>query len=807
MSYFYQGVLLIFIPKADMCSFFKKKLCILFFILEILVVSSSCVWGHLGSENAIIGQSVTTHSIDEIIQKQQSIVKILEQDTETLKKDFASKSEDELVLAELRLRARNISKRAIEEAFFLRSPLNDINVLLDQLTELRDDPKDLKNKSRERSHLIKKRAQINSIVLRFEEVFLATNRIAELSLSQSRELFKRTLTHRLEFSIPMVKRLVEKTKEASSDFLLLFSSWWKFVFYFKPLQLFFSVLIPLFVAFGLFYFFRKALAQLQCRIIKSNEEISYLQRLLVAFISILLPSLGCFVCVYLVFFLFHSFGLDPGKLTTVFYTLGHEIILVFLINRLAVVLLSSNMLHVRLFNIAPSAAYQLVTLLTFLGAVLAFDAILDSIYQVVLASLSLTIAKSFLAVFLVAILLFIISFVPLRFRRRYAQLEKEPLFWPLYMRIPLIVLGLLLIVMDLFGYVGFARFIMQQIVIGGAFLVLMYLGIQSAQALATKGQFMKTSVGHILMQWLHLEEKTMNQLGVIVSVFLNLIVVVLCAMPIAVQFGFSYSDLRAVLWQLMTGFQIGNVSISFISIVTGIVAFFACWFLLRRFIGWLDGTVLVHGEFDSGVRNSIKTVISYSGVVVSALIGLSTAGLDLKNFALIAGGLSLGIGFGLQNIVQNFVSGLIILVGRPFKLGDYIESGSLGGIVKRISVRATELETFQRKTIIIPNSSLINNNVSNWTRGSKMGRVDIPLVVSSHVSPERVVEILLEIASATEGVLKNPAPQVNFTAFDSKKFSFTLAIYVPNITSPSKVTNALRFVLYKRFVEEGMLEC
>ncbi|MDD9334264.1 MAG: mechanosensitive ion channel, partial [Bartonella sp.] len=83
----------------------------------------------------------------------------------------------------------------------------------------------------------------------------------------------------------------------------------------------------------------------------------------------------------------------------------------------------------------------------------------------------------------------------------------------------------------------------------------------------------------------------------------------------------------------------------------------------------------------------------------------------------------------------NFVSGLIILVGRPFKLGDYIESGSVGGIVKRISVRATELETFQRKTIIIPNSSLINNNVSNWTRGSKMGRVDIPLVVSSHVSP------------------------------------------------------------------------
>ncbi len=393
-----------------------------------------------------------------------------------------------------------------------------------------------------------------------------------------------------------------------------------------------------------------------------------------------------------------------------------------MINRLAVVLLLSNVTRVRLLNIAPSAARQLVILITFLGGVLAFDAVLDSIYQIVSASLSLTIAKSFLAVFLVAILLFIISFIPVRFRRRISQSkEKEPRFWPFYIRIPLIVLGILLIVLNCLGYVGLARFIMQQTVIGGAFLVLMYLGIQSAQALGTKGQFMKTAVGHTLMQWLHLEEKTMNQLGGILSVILYLLVVVFCAMPIAVKFGFSYSDLKTVLWQLMTGFQIGNVFISLISIVTGIVAFFICWFLIRRLIGWLDGTVLEYGEFDSGVRNSIKTVIGYGGIVLSALIGLSMAGLDLKNFALIAGGLSLGIGFGLQNIVQNFVSGLIILVGRPFKLGDYVEAGSVGGIVKRISVRATELETFQRKTVIIPNSSLINNNVSNWTRRSKMG--------------------------------------------------------------------------------------
>ncbi|WP_375687614.1 MULTISPECIES: mechanosensitive ion channel domain-containing protein [unclassified Bartonella] len=791
-----------------MYSFCRKSILILFLLLGIIFVFNSGAWGNRGAQNTIVEQTIASYSVDEIIKQQQLIIETLEENTETLKRDFDRKPEDERALEELRLRAQDISERAIEAAFVLRPPLNEINTLLDQLMELHRDIKKLKSSVKEYSYLIEQKAKINSIMLRFEAIFLAANRIAELSISQSRELFKRTLTYRLEFSIPMVKHLAQKTKEASSDFLVLLNSWWNFIFYFKFLQLVLCFLIPLFITLGLSYFSQKVLVHVYCHFTKSNEEISYLQRLLIAFISVLLPSLICILCVYLVLFLFRSFNLDPGKLTTVFDMIGCQIILLFLINRLAVVLLSSNRPHVRLLSIAPSSAYQLVILLTSLGGILAFDAVLDSIYQIISAPLSLTIAKSFIAVFLVAILLFIISFVPLRFRPRRVQEEKkEPYFWPFYIRIPLIGLGLLLFVLNFLGYVGLARFITQQIMIDGAFLVLMYLGIQSAQALGTKDQFMKTTVGHLLMQRFHLEEKTMNQLGIFVGVFLNLFVVIFCAMPIAVQFGFSYSDLKAVLWQLVTGFQIGNISLSLISLVTGIISFCVCWFLIRRFIGWLDNVVLVHGEFDSGIRNSIKTVISYGGVVVSALTGLSMAGLDLRNFALIAGGLSLGIGFGLQNIVQNFVSGLIILVGRPFKIGDYIESGSVGGVVKRISVRATELETIQRKTIIIPNSSLINNNVSNWTRRNKVGRIDVPVTVSSKVAPEHVAEILLEIASTTEGVLKNPIPQVSFTAFDRKSFSFNLAIYVPNITSSSHVTNALRFSLYKRFAEEGILEC
>ncbi|MBB4076122.1 small-conductance mechanosensitive channel [Bartonella fuyuanensis] len=775
--------------------------------MGIIFVFNAAAWGNRGEQKTIVEQTIASYSVDEIIQQQQIIIKNLEENTQTLKKDFDRKSEDERVLEELRLRAQDISRRAIEEAFVLRSPLNEINALLDQLIELKHDVKKLKSSVKEYSYLIEQKSKINRIMLQFEAIFLAANRIAELSISQSRELFKRTLTYRLEFSMPMVKQLTQKTKEASSDFLLLLDSWWNFIFYFKLLQFFLSFSIPLFITMGLSYFSHKVLVYVCDHFMNSNEEISYLQRLLIAFISVLLPSLVCTLCVYLVLFLFRNFSLDPGKLTTVFDMIGCQIVLVFLINRLSIVLLSPNRFQVRLFNVTPSSASQLVILLTSLGGVLAFDAVLESIYQIISAPLSLTIAKSFITVFIGALLLFIIACVPLRFKCRSFQGKKrEPYFWSFYIRIPLIVLGVLLFVLNFLGYVGLARFVMQQVMIGGAFLVLMYLGIQSAQALGTKGQFMKTTIGHLLMQRFHLEEKTMNQLGIVMSGFLNLFVVVFCAMPIAVQFGFSYYDLKAVLWQLVAGFQIGNITLSLISLGTGIISFCVCWFFIRRFIGWLDSVLLIHAEFDSGIRNSIKTVVSYGGVIVSALIGLSMAGLDLRNFALIAGGLSLGIGFGLQNIVQNFVSGLIILVGRPFKIGDYIESGSVSGVVKRISVRATELETPQRKAIIIPNSSLINNNVSNWTRRNKIGRIDIPVTTASKVSPEHVAEILLEIASATEGVLKNPSPQVIFTAFDCKSFSFNLAIYVPNITSSSHVTNALRFVLYKRFAEEGILQ-
>ncbi|RUY15702.1 mechanosensitive ion channel, partial [Mesorhizobium sp. M7A.F.Ca.CA.001.13.2.1] len=182
--------------------------------------------------------------------------------------------------------------------------------------------------------------------------------------------------------------------------------------------------------------------------------------------------------------------------------------------------------------------------------------------------------------------------------------------------------------------------------------------------------------------------------------------------------------------------------------------------------------VMARGKVDTGVRNSIRLAVGYAGVALAALVGISAAGIDLSSLALVAGALSLGIGFGLQNVVSNFVSGLILLAERPFKVGDWIVAGDVSGTVKKISVRATEIETFQRQSVILPNSNLINNAVGNWTHRNKLGRVDIKVGVAYGSDVKQVHAVLLEIARSHPMVLKNPEPFVLFSNFGPAALEF-----------------------------------
>jgi small-conductance mechanosensitive channel len=191
-------------------------------------------------------------------------------------------------------------------------------------------------------------------------------------------------------------------------------------------------------------------------------------------------------------------------------------------------------------------------------------------------------------------------------------------------------------------------------------------------------------------------------------------------------------------------------------------------------------------------------------MVIAALLGISTLGLDLSNLAIIAGALSVGIGFGLQNVVSNFVAGLILLIERPVKVGDWVVVKDKEGIIRHISVRATELEAFEHASVIIPNSEIVSNAIINWTHKDRGRRLDIPIGVSYKADVEKVRQILLACARADERVAASPEPNALLRNFGDSAIEFELRCYVPDVDNYLSLSNDLRFAIWHAFNESGI---
>ena len=203
----------------------------------------------------------------------------------------------------------------------------------------------------------------------------------------------------------------------------------------------------------------------------------------------------------------------------------------------------------------------------------------------------------------------------------------------------------------------------------------------------------------------------------------------------------------------------------------------------KLFAGWLNARVLSQTQIDKGVRDSVTKGATYTGYILAAAFALTAAGLDFSNFALIAGALGVGIGFGLQSIVSNFVSGLILLAERPIKAGDWVEVKGGSGLVKQINVRATEIETFDASTIIVPNSLLISEPVLNYTHRDSIGRFKVRVPVALGSDPVKVKELMLAAAKNHALVLFRPEPAVVLSDVSEKGYTFDLFAHVAILVS------------------------
>ena len=361
------------------------------------------------------------------------------------------------------------------------------------------------------------------------------------------------------------------------------------------------------------------------------------------------------------------------------------------------------------------------------------------------------------------------------------------------------------VVSTLAGYVAFASFLLDQLLWVGSLAGILFLALRCCDRFVGGTLVEDSRVTTALQSNLGLRKKALQQLGVVTSGGIRVVLWIVAAMLALAPWGIESADIATSLRAAFFGFRVGDVTISLSTVVLALLLFCGLIAVTRLLQRWLTSTFLPTTELDSGLRNSIATAAGYLGFFAAAAAAFGFLGLSLEKIAIVAGALSVGIGFGLQSIVNNFVSGLILLWERPIRVGDLVVVGGDEGHVRKISVRATEIETFERSTIIVPNSSLISGTVKNRMRQDVTGRVLISLKVLRNQDPVRAAELLVEAAAAHPDVMKEPAPRVLFKKIGEAWLDFDLVCFVPDVAMKGRVESDLNFAILKTLSSEGIM--
>lgn len=461
----------------------------------------------------------------------------------------------------------------------------------------------------------------------------------------------------------------------------------------------------------------------------------------------------------------------------------------------------------RLIDPGDRLARHLTELVTLAALVLSAARFLEQLEESVQAGLSLVIVTRGLGVMLVAGLIAIALFdLPSRAEVEEGAVVTTPegRDWMSAARFFGALLVLVLVAASAAGYVTFANFIILQIGWTAAVLAILYVVVTLLRG-GVEAAFAPTSfLGRNLISGLGLRREQLAPLAVLLSGIVTLLCFLAAALVTIAPLGYDSGDFLGNIRSAFISFKIGDVTISPSSALVAMLLFAAALAATQGLRRWLDARFLPLTRLDLGLRNSISATLGYAGFIFAAALALSYVGLGFEKLAIVAGALSVGIGFGLQSIVNNFVSGLILLWERAIRVGDWVVVGDEQGYVKRINVRSTEIETFDRATMIVPNSNLVAGVVKNWLRGDKVGRIKIAVAPHAGVDPEEMRDILLSAARAQEGVLRIPAPQVMFLGMEANAFKFELWCYVEDVEQSARVRSDLHFDLYQRLKDSGI---
>ncbi len=500
--------------------------------------------------------------------------------------------------------------------------------------------------------------------------------------------------------------------------------------------------------------------------------------------------------------LLDALGLLTDRIETILRTLLFGIAFVAFAHGLADGLLGPDDPQWRLVEVDDRTASKITNLASVFTAIIVAGKTLEALNQAIYAVLPVTVATK-------AVFALLGGLAILRTLRGLRQQPAEdaavtalqaPPVQPGFsgaLRLGAILAATGILLPVIFGYVSLASFMADQmiwIVMVGAILVIL---VALVDEYVGHGVSPDGVVGKQVMAQVGLSKSSLKQISILSNGFFRMVLFIAAAMFVLAPWGLDGGDTVGPLRAALFGFTVGGVTISLSTIILAI-AFFAVGFTITKGIKrWLEKSYLPHTKLDVGLRNSIATSIGYIGIILATMTAASTLGLSLDKFTIVAGALSVGIGFGLQSIVNNFVSGLILLWERPIRVGDWIVVGEEQGIVKKINVRATQIETFDRASLIVPNSEFISGRVKNWMHNDRTARIVIPIGVGYGSDPDRVKKILVDVAKDNKDVLKEPHPRVYFMRLGDSSMDFELRCFA-DVDFVLPVKSELMFQLHKQ---------
>ncbi|QKQ51163.1 mechanosensitive ion channel family protein [Achromobacter denitrificans] len=471
------------------------------------------------------------------------------------------------------------------------------------------------------------------------------------------------------------------------------------------------------------------------------------------------------------------------------------------VSGLGYALLSSNRPSWRLPPISDVVATRLRWLPGVLGVLVVMIWLAERLPVLLNASLTTTITLTGIVAVMTMAMIGAVLAISRRLRRQAMQETDTPIpFWVSLLLTAVWTVLVLSLASLLAGYVAFGSFLVKQML----WVLIVLASAYLASTLIEDGFSTLLSSSHRDGGGEHEAPSMRDQAAVLLSGVGRVAVGLLAITLLLAPFGEAPMDLLQRFDQLRKGLAIGEAQIRPGAVLQALLVLGLSLLSVKMLKRWLSNRYLPTTELDPGMQLSAATLFGYAGFVIAVALSLSAAGIGLERVAWIASALSVGIGFGLQAVVQNFVSGLILLAERPVKVGDWVSLGGVEGDILRINVRATEIQMGDRSTVIVPNSEFVTKTVRNVTRSNPLGLVQIKMPLPLSTDAEHVRELILQAFADHEDVLDAPAPNVFLDGIEGGHLIFNAKGYVSSPRAAYGVRSALLFTVLKRLHDAGL---